>query len=72
MVTIVPVTSNVTRVYPFQVLLTAEESGLRVESKAQAEQVRSVAVGRLGPVVGRVPADRMALLDDALRLHLQL
>ncbi|RKT76808.1 mRNA interferase MazF [Terracoccus luteus] len=71
-VTIVPVTSNVTRVYPFQVLLTAEESGLRVESKAQAEQVRSVSVERMGPVVGRVPAHRMALLDDALRLHLQL
>ena len=71
-VTIVPVTNNVTRVYPFQVLLTAGESGLRVESKAQAEQVRSVSVERMGPVVGRVPAHRMALLDDALRLHLQL
>ncbi len=71
-VTIVPVTRNVTRVYPFQVLLTAEESGLRVESKVQAEQVRSVSVERLGPVVGRVPAHRMALFDDALRLHLQL
>ncbi|MBB2986758.1 type II toxin-antitoxin system PemK/MazF family toxin [Terracoccus luteus] len=71
-VTIVPVTNNVTRVYPFQVLLTAGESGLRVESKAQAEQVRSVFVERMGPVVGRVPAHLMALVDDALRLHLQL
>jgi mRNA interferase MazF len=71
-VTIVPVTNNVTQVYPFQVLLTAGESGLRVESKAQAEQVRSVSVERMGPVVGRVPAHLMALVDDALRLHLQL
>ena len=42
-VTVVPVTSNTTRVYPFQVLLTNEETGLRVDSKAQAEQVRAIA-----------------------------
>ncbi len=71
-ITIVPVTSNVTRVLPFQTLLPAEETGLRVESKAQAEQVRSVAIERIGPVIGRVPIDVMTDLDDALRLHLQL
>ncbi len=71
-VTIVPITSNIARVYPFQVLLPAEASGLRVVSKAQAEQVRSVAVERLGPPLGRLPAPVMAALDGALRLHLQL
>jgi mRNA interferase MazF len=58
-VTVVPVTSNVTRVYPFQVLLPALETGLAHDSKAQAEQ-------------GTVPSDRLALLDEALRLHLAL
>ncbi len=71
-VTVVPVTSTTTRVYPFQVLLAADETGLRVESKAQAEQVRSVSVERLGQVIGRLPVHLMAQLDDALRLHLQL
>jgi mRNA interferase MazF len=71
-VTVVPVTSNVERVLPFQVLLSAESSGLRVDSKAQAEQVRSVAVERLGPALGRLPPGALAALDDALRLHLQL
>jgi Growth inhibitor len=71
-VTVVPVTSNVSRVLPFQVLLPSEAVGLRVDSKAQAEQVRSVSVERIGPAVGRVPAPVMAQLDDALRLHLQL
>ena len=64
--------SNISRVLPFQVLLPSEAVGLRVDSKAQAEQVRSVAVERLGPAVGRVPAPVMAQLDDALRLHLGL
>lgn len=71
-VTVVPVTSSVARVYPFQVMLPADETHLRTESKAQAEQVRSVSVERVGPVLGMVPADLMERLDDALRLHLQL
>jgi len=70
-VTVVPVTSNIARILPFQVLLS-EGSGLRVASKAQAEQVRSVDVGRLGPVLGHVPAQVMQALDAALRLHLAL
>lgn len=71
-VTVVPVTSNTDRVYPFQALLPAETTGLRFDSKAQAEQVRSVAVDRLGSLLGRAPADVMARIDDALRVHLQL
>lgn len=71
-VTVVPLSSNVARVYPFQVLLPATATGLRVESKAQAEQIRSVAVKRIGPTIGKVPADVMTALDDAIRLHLQL
>lgn len=71
-VTVVPVTSNTARVYPFQALLPAATTGLRIDSKAQAEQVRSVAVERIGPVVGRLPAPVMAQLEQALRTHLQL
>ena len=39
-VTVVPLTSNTARVFPFQVLIPAEAGGLRIASKAQAEQVR--------------------------------
>lgn len=71
-VTVVPITSNVTRVHPFQVLLPANRTGLKVDSKAQAEQIRSVAAERLGRRIGRVGAKELTELDDALRLHLQL
>lgn len=71
-VTVVPVTSNLTRVYPFQVKLSARSTGLRVDSKARAEQVRSVAVQRVGRLLGRVRANDMVQLDEALRLHLAL
>ncbi len=71
-VTIVPVTSSVERIYPFQVLLPAAVTGLAQDSKAQAEQVRSVAVARLGRHVGRLPVSLVHRLDEALRLHLAL
>lgn len=71
-VTVVPVTSNTTRVHPFQVLLVARDAGLRTDSKAQAEQVRSIAVERVGRRVGRLTPEQLARLDRALRLHLSL
>ena len=71
-VTVVPVTSNVRRIYPFQVKLAARTSGLKRESKAQPEQVRSVAIERLHTCVGQVPPSTMKKIDDALRLHLNL
>jgi mRNA interferase MazF len=71
-ITVVPVTSNVGRVYPFQVLLPADRTGLNQDSKAQAEQVRSVALERIGRRIGRVPAAIMTDLDEALRVHLAL
>ena len=57
-ITVVPVTSNIARIYPFQVLLQASQTGLARDSKAHAEQVRSVAVeqgrsGWLGAEPGR-------------------
>lgn len=69
-VTVVPVTTNVERVYPFQVLLPAGAGGLRHDSKAQAEQVRSLDSERVGERIGQLPGELVSALDDALRLHL--
>lgn len=71
-ITVVPVTSNVSRIYPFQVMLPADQTGLPRNSKAQAEQVRSIAVERVGSRVGQLPPALVSDLDDALRLHLDL
>jgi mRNA interferase MazF len=71
-VTVVPVTTNVGRVYPFQVLIPTHESGLDRDSKAQAEQVRSVSVERVTDRIGTVPPEVMLEVNEALRLHLAL
>jgi mRNA interferase MazF len=71
-ITVVPVTSNTTRIYPFQVLLPAHQTGLPRDSKAQAEQVRSVAVERVSGRLGQLTAELVTELDRALRVHLSL
>lgn len=71
-VTVVPVTSSTERVHPFQVLLPSEATGLARDGKAQAEQVRSVAVERIGERIGLLDVTQLLELDEALRLHLAL
>ena len=72
-VTVVPVTSNTERVYPFQVLIeAADHPGLRNDSKAQVEQIRAVDVSRIGQRITGLSPVTLNKLDAALRLHLAL
>lgn len=73
-ITVAPITSNVTKVYPFQVLIAADQAGtgLSAESKIQAEQVRAVDVTRVSRRLGRLPAALHEPLREALALHLGL
>ncbi|MGB7711744.1 MAG: type II toxin-antitoxin system PemK/MazF family toxin [Microcoleus sp.] len=72
-VTILPITSNVTRVYPFEVLLNPEDSGLPKPSKVQAQQVRTISKQRItSDVVGSLSEEIMQLVNAALKLHLDV
>ena len=71
-VTVVPITGNIRKVYPFQVRLAARSCGLNRDSKAQAEQVRAVAIERLRHRVGHAPRRTMNEIEAAMRLHLVL
>jgi mRNA interferase MazF len=71
-ITIVPITRNLTHVFSFQVLPPKGDSGLPLDSKAQAEQVRPISTERLVRRIGTVSTGRMLELDDALRLYLSL
>lgn len=71
-ITVIPLTSHTVHVYPFQVLLDSPACGLRKTSKAQAEQVRSVDISRVGVLVGHVPDPLMTKISAALQLHLAL
>ncbi len=72
LITVVPITTNITRIYPFQVFLDAKTTGLPSDSKAQAEQVRSIDVRRISNYIGSLSTSTIAALDEALRVHLAL
>ena len=71
-IAVVPISSHVESVYPFQVYLAGGASGLPVDTKAQAEEVRSISIGRLAVRIGELQPAQLTRLDEALRLHLQL
>jgi mRNA interferase MazF len=73
LVTVVPLSSQIARVFPFEVLLKASESGLNKDSKAMAQQVRTLDKQRLSNRrVGSASIEQLIALDAALRMHLAL
>jgi mRNA interferase MazF len=72
-ITVLPITSNVSRVYPFEVFLSTESSGLPTISKIQPQQVRTISKQRIsGNRVGALDESTMELVASALKLHLSL
>lgn len=73
-VTIVPITSNIKKVYPFEVLLESKKTGLTKDSKAQCHQIRTISRLRISKSipVGFVKKEIMVKINDALKLHLDI
>lgn len=71
---IAPITSQDTnKVYPFEVLLTKENtSGLEKESKAVLNQIRAIDKTRLTKKMGRVAAEAIEEINEALKISLDL
>ena len=67
---VIPLTSNVERLYITNVLLPNQRTGLDHDSKAQVEAMRAANVSRLIKRLGHVPDDLMAELDAKVRMHL--
>ena len=66
------ITSNVTRVYSFEVEVPAGAGGLETRSKVMVNQTRAVAKVRLVKRLGHLPEEIMARVDQALILHYKL
>ena len=70
--TVLPISSRTDSVFPFQVLLSTEESGLPQESKVQCEQIRALDFSRVVRPVGWITVKTLARVEAALLLHLAL
>ncbi len=71
-ISVSPITSNVSRVYSFEVEIPAGTAGLNTPSKVMVNQTRAVDKARLMRKLGRLPDDLMNQVDRALRLHFAL
>jgi mRNA interferase MazF len=73
LVTVLPLSSNTTRIFPFEVELLTQDTGLAKNSKAMAQQVRTIDKSRLSHKrSGQLDARKMLLVDAAMRVHLGL
>ncbi len=71
-ITVLPLSTNTRKLYPFQVFLESSITGLDSDSKAQAEQVRTMSKKRVKGFVKSLPEEIVERLEQALRLHLGL
>lgn len=72
-VTIIPITSNVKKVFPFEVLLESTHSMLPKKSKAQCHQIRTISKNRISnKVYGTINSTIMGQIEYAIKLHLDL
>ncbi|OYR89501.1 growth inhibitor PemK [Halorubrum sp. E3] len=66
-------TSKGDRLYPFEVLVSADECPLREDSVALCSQIRTISIDhRISNNIGSVPDARMDEVDDALEYSLGL
>lgn len=72
-VTVLPITSNISNIYPFEIKLSRADSGLPKDSKAQAQQIRTLSKERISDgAIGKLEVAKMRLVEVAMRLHLGL
>ncbi len=72
-VTVLPITKNVARVYPFEIFLPKQETGLPHDSKAQAHKIRTISKQRINnDVKGCIDTVTRQRIETALKTHLYL
>lgn len=69
-VTVLPITSQVTKIYPFEVFLAREISNLPKDSKIKCNQIRTVDKLRLIKFLGSLPPEKMKEVEQAILIHL--
>ncbi len=71
-VTILPVTSSVEKVYPFEVLMKKGIANMSSDSKVKANQIRTVDKKRLKERTGTIPETILREIEKAVKIHLEI
>lgn len=71
-VTVIPITTSIEKVYPFEVFISSKDSGLKQDSKIKCNQIRTVDKIRLLNRVGQISQEFMKKIENALLIHLEI
>ncbi len=69
-VSILPITSTTAKVYPFEVFLPKDEGNLANDSKAKANQIRTIDKQRIGNKIGKISKSKLVEIEEAMLTHL--
>lgn len=71
-VTILPITSNTEKIYPFEIYLPRGEGNLTNDSKVKANQIRTIDKQRLKSKIGEVGNLKLSEIEEAILIHLDI
>ncbi|MDD3032153.1 MAG: type II toxin-antitoxin system PemK/MazF family toxin [Atribacterota bacterium] len=71
-ITILPITSNTLKVYPFEVFLSNKETKLKNDSKVKCNQIRTIDKKRFLDFLCIVSSEIMEEVRKALLIHLDM
>lgn len=71
-VSIVPITSTTSKIYPFQVFLPKGDGNLINDSKAKCNQIRTIDKGRIEKRFGKIGSEKLKETEKAILIHLDI
>jgi mRNA interferase MazF len=71
-ITLIPISTTLSKVYPFEVRISNKDSGLLKDSKIKCNQIRTVDKTRLQKKIGEVQNNYMEKVEKALLVHLDI
>jgi mRNA interferase MazF len=71
-ITLIPISTTLSKVYPFEVKILGRDSGLLKDSKIKCNQIRTVDKTRLVKKIGEVQHNYMKKVEEALLVHLNI
>lgn len=69
-VTLIPITASIGKIYPFEVFISRQDSGLQLDSKIKCNQIRTVDKLRLLKYAGGLSVEILKKVEEALLIHL--
>ena len=69
-ISILPITSTTTKIYPFEVFLPKGGGNLANNSKAKANQIRTIDKQRVGKKIGSIRESTSIEIEKAILTHL--